>query len=387
MSGPANPYRPGAGVPPPVLTGRDDVLARFERVLEEVSSGEGQRPWAVTGARGVGKTVLLLELLQRAEDAGWVTARLEAGPPDSLAAALTRALYVPLRRALARGGERGGALSRLLTVFSAVRVTVDSSGRLSLGVDVDAAAAGAQLDDDAGLHRLLQALGLWVRDESRAALITIDELDAAAPADITALNRALHLLGQDDLPVPVHVVVTGNPTLLAGLARANPYAERLYVLHQLGPLDDAAAAGALTEPATHLGIRWDPAAVDRAVAESWGVPYMVQSIGSFAWQVRAGESISLPDVDAAVGLALAEARGMHLARWDGSTPAQQAVITALAALGGEAPLAAVAERLGRTERSLGRVRADLVARGVIEGREGRLRFTVPGFAAFVVENH
>ncbi|MEW9503544.1 hypothetical protein, partial [Jeotgalibacillus marinus] len=67
--------------------------------------------------------------------------------------------------------------------------------------------------------------------------------------------------------------------------------------------------------------------------------------------------------------------------------AQQAVITALAALGGEAPLAAVAERLGRTERSLGRVRADLVARGVIEGREGRLRFTVPGFAAFVVENH
>ncbi len=387
MTLPANPYRPGAGVSPPVLAGRDDILSRFERVLAEVAADEGQRPWVLAGSRGVGKTVLLLELRQRAEDAGWVTAHVEAGPPDSLVAALTRALYVPLRRALARAGSGAagsGALRRLLAVFSALRVSVDSAGRLSLGVDLDPDAAPAVPGEHLGLPLLLRSLGEWARGEGRAALVTIDELHAAPPADLQALNKALHALGQEDLPPPVHVVAAGHPSLPAALARANPYAERLYVFHQLGPLDAAAAATALTAPAAHLGVRWEPAALARAVGESWGVPYFLQAVGSFAWQVRENAVITLADAEAAIALAFAEAQGMYLARWEGSTPAQQAVITALAALGGEAPLAEVAARLGRGVRSLSRVRADLLARGVVEDRgPGRLRFTLPGFADFV----
>jgi len=51
-----NPFRPGAGHPPPYLAGREDETREFARMLE-------QQPvltnLVLTGLRGVGKTVLL----------------------------------------------------------------------------------------------------------------------------------------------------------------------------------------------------------------------------------------------------------------------------------------------------------------------------------------
>lgn len=383
-----NPYRPGAGIAPPVLAGRDGLLARFEELTGAVSATtEGQRPWVITGARGVGKTVLLLELLQRAHDAGWTCARLEAGPPDSLAESLTRALYIPLRQAVGRArAPRGGdeRLRRVLGIFSAFRLSLDSGGRLSFGVDVEPPDLSGDLGTD--LHQLLQALGEWARAEVTPVLLTVDELDSATPEDLTALNRALHLLGQEDLPVPVQVVAAGQPTLPATLARATRYAERLWEFHEIGALDDAAAAHALVAPAAHLGVSWEDDAAGRAVEASWGVPFFLQSIGRFAWQLRRGGTIRRADAETAVELAFADARGLYLARWELLTEAQRSFVSALAGLGGEAAVAEVATALGRRPASLGRVRSDLVARGVVEAAgKGRVRFPLPGFAAYVTE--
>ena len=72
----ANPFRPGNGVAPPYLAGRDRLLAEFEAFASE-------RPihpnWTLTGLRGTGKTVLLSEFATRAERAVWVTLHREVG--------------------------------------------------------------------------------------------------------------------------------------------------------------------------------------------------------------------------------------------------------------------------------------------------------------------
>lgn len=395
MSASPNPYRPGAGVSPPVLAGREAVLTRFDALAREVGeTGEGRRPWVLVGTRGVGKTVLLAELRDRAADAGWLTARVEAGPPETIAASLVRELFVPLRRAVAdqRGRARTSrslpeGLRRVLAVFSAFKLQVDTTGRLTFGIDVDVPREAA-LTGDLGtdVYELLRALGLWVRSEGRCALLTIDELDAAPPADLAGLNKALHLLGQDELPVPLQVVGAGQPQLPALLVRANPYAERLYEFLAIAALPPRAAGEALTAPARHLGVTWEEDGLVHAVAETWGVPYFLQSVGRIAWDLHSGDQITAPDARGAVALAFTEAQGLFRARWDQATPAQQSVIAALAALGGDADVAAVAEKMGRTTGSLSRVRADLVARGFVEApRSGRVRFTLPGFAEFVVQ--
>jgi hypothetical protein len=66
-----NPFRPGAGHPPPFLAGRAAETEAFEKLLE-------QRPilenLVLTGLRGVGKTVLLdaFKPLAMREQWAWV---------------------------------------------------------------------------------------------------------------------------------------------------------------------------------------------------------------------------------------------------------------------------------------------------------------------------
>jgi len=116
----ANPFRPGNGVAPPYLAGRDALLNAFDEYLAE-------RPlhanWALTGLRGTGKTVLLGEFAARAEHAGWVTLQREIGErhrDDERLAALAPAVDPEAVRsrlaALAEvvaGDPAAGALGRL----------------------------------------------------------------------------------------------------------------------------------------------------------------------------------------------------------------------------------------------------------------------------------
>lgn len=81
--------------------------------------GEGDRSWVLNGLRGVGKTVLLNELLAQVSDRGWITAKVEAGGLVPLPVALSQALVRGMRTATGRhpasrgyaGGARGAAVA------------------------------------------------------------------------------------------------------------------------------------------------------------------------------------------------------------------------------------------------------------------------------------
>lgn len=98
-----NPYRPGAGRRPPLLAGRDDLLRAFDVVCRRVeTAGEGDRSWVLNGLRGVGKTVLLNELMSRVTSHGWIVAKVEAGAGGALPVALNQALARSMRTATGR---------------------------------------------------------------------------------------------------------------------------------------------------------------------------------------------------------------------------------------------------------------------------------------------
>src|SRR5487761_1272826 len=68
-----NPYTPGAGRKPPMLAGRDPELDGFAALIERLAAGGYERSAIYSGLRGVGKTVLLIELDVLASEAGWAT--------------------------------------------------------------------------------------------------------------------------------------------------------------------------------------------------------------------------------------------------------------------------------------------------------------------------
>ncbi len=62
-----NPFKPTAGMTPPVLVGRSSVLDDFTDGLDEGAGAPG-RLMRITGPRGSGKTVLLTQLGELASE-------------------------------------------------------------------------------------------------------------------------------------------------------------------------------------------------------------------------------------------------------------------------------------------------------------------------------
>src|SRR5829696_3647171 len=73
-----NPFRPTFGASPPVLAGRDEVLAGFRYALEEGAGSPGMASLYV-GPRGSGKTVVLNQIEDMASQAGWSVIAENAG--------------------------------------------------------------------------------------------------------------------------------------------------------------------------------------------------------------------------------------------------------------------------------------------------------------------
>lgn len=383
-----NPFRPGAGRRPPLLAGRDSVLEGFDvlrRRCEEF--GEGDRSWVLNGLRGVGKTVLLNELLARVSDRGWITAKVEASASASLPVALSQALTRGMRTATGRHPEP--RLRRLLGVFKAFTIRVDPAGAVALGAEVDPiggiADSGRFADD---LTALFEVLGETARDLGIGVLVLVDELQEAASVDLAALNTAVHHLGQADTPLPLAVVGAGLPSLPAQLAEATSYAERLYDYRSVGLLGEQAAEEALIVPARERGVEWSAQGLAAAIATARGYPYFLQSVGKHVWENARRSPFSLEDVE--VGLAAARREvddGLYRSRWERATPAQRDVLRALAGLGGEGPAAVadISRTMGKPRTSdISVARVELIRKGLVYAPErGLLAFTVPGMHDFI----
>ena len=382
-----NPFRPGAGRRPPALTGRGELLEAFGVVVERAERfGEGDRSWVLNGLRGMGKTALLREMLGYVESRSWIAVVVEGGASESLPVTLATALNRAVRTATGRHPEP--RLRRLLSVFTAFSLTVDPTGSVSLGVDVEPArgtADSGRFADD--LADLFEVLGQTARDLGIGVLVLVDELQEAATSDLRALNVAVHQNGQADVPLPVVVIGAGLPSLPAVLADATSYAERLYDFRTIGFLDDAASSDALTMPTAGLDVAWADDALALALENAQNYPYLLQAVGKHVWDSARSSPIEVDDVEAGlVGARREVDEGLYRSRWERATPAQRELLRALAATGGAraARVADVARSLGRRPSDVSAARKDVLAKGLVHAPErGMLAFTVPGMHEFI----
>ncbi len=343
----------------------------------------------LTGLRGVGKTVLLNELRSTAEQRGWVVAFVEAGPGRKFRLLATQALTGSLRAASLRH-RTSDRLRKALRVFKSFSLKAAAGGSMSLGVAVDPEAGRADsgyLELD--LTDLLVDLGEAAADLGTGVLLLVDELQELPKPDIAAVAGAAHQMNQ--LQLPVAVVGAGLPNLTSVLAKAKPYAERLFAYHRIDILEPAAAGEALHRPVEALGVAWQPEALAHTVEASGGYPYFLQAFGSKIWDYAPGpRRITIDNARAGIEAARGELdEGFYGSRWGRTTPAQRAYLAAMAAEagtanGGSVSSGQVADRLGKTHRDLGQHRDQLIRKGLIFAPErGRVAFTVPGMGAYI----
>lgn len=380
-----NPYSPGAGTPPPFLAGREDLVAAFDTLLGRADIGNPVQPMVLSGLRGVGKTVLLLQWRSQAEAAGWAASHLEARPGADLRSQIADAVTDLLRQVSRRyrNRERVERLQRVATSFVRAAGTTISRGGLSLEVAPEPGVADSG-DLETDLTELLIELGRAAKEEGTGAVILIDELQDAGTGPLSAVVGACHRINQERLPALI--VGAGLPTVGKVLSDAKSYAERLFDLRLVGPLEGDAQDQAIMEPAMDLDVTFSREALGSLRALAGGYPFFIQTHAKFVWDAAVDSPISVADVEVAAPRADEQLRRSFFSpRYDRATPAERRYMHGMAACDVAAPLTAeVASKLGRRQSDVSVQRDGLLNKGLVYAPErGVVAFTVPHMAAYL----
>jgi len=376
-----NPYRPGAGTPPPALLGRDVLIDAFGVTVRRAVSGMPGKSLMPIGLRGVGKTVLLNRFGEIALDAGMTTAFIEAPETGDFRTILAIRIRKVLL-GLERSGTRRAAL-RALRVLKTFTMQLPDGSRLA--IDVDALAGEADSGDLASdLTDLLVATGEAAKDRSAGLLLAIDEVQYLKPEELGALISAIHRTTQ--LSLPVVLVGAGLPQLPGLAGEAKSYAERLFDFPIIGSLSDTDAKGAISIPAQDRGADFTDDALELIVAESHGYPYFLQEWGYHVWNNSAAAQITVDDVTSVRPLVVDQLdRNFFLVRADRLTPRERDYLRAMAELGsGPHRSGDVAAMLGVKVESVAPRRSQLISKGMIfSPAHGDTAFTVPLFDEYL----
>lgn len=384
-----SPYTPGAA--PAVLVGRHDQVerARADLALMATYGRFHGRVRVDIGSRGVGKTSLLKAVRDAAAEAGAVVAWVTARGDESLVASLSHAVAEGLDRIGVDVGPKSRVRDRIRSLTIELGVLGSKAGvEIDVGPDGAAARPGAA---SATFADLIQTAAVAARERGSAGIaLLIDEVQAAPREDLRTIAYAWQELQQVQPEPSAVVFAVGLPNTPDVLTAAVTFSER-FAFRTLARLGDPDAAEVLEGPARDQGVGWDADLVRAVVRLADGYPYFLQLYGDAVWGVArpaAGGSIGLAALDRARGLVQEELDTMFRARWAKATAGERRLLVALADLTDEreGPVrrAAIADRMGVGSNDLSVARRSLLDKGLVESADrGTLRFTVPGFAAFV----
>lgn len=271
-----NPFRPGAGHPPPYLAGREQEKKEFARLLE-------QQPvlanLVLTGLRGVGKTVLLETFKPIAIQAGWLWAGTDLSESASVS-------------------EESVAVRILADLSPLVaHIVVDEIEKRGLGfgaqiekteVHLDFALLRRVYDTTPGLSadklkRVLELVWRCVEGTGcRGIVLAYDEaqnLGDQAKDNEYPLSLLLDVFQSiQKKGLPFFLLLTGLPTLFPKLVEARTFAERMFHVMTLGRLSESESRDAIVKPVDNrqCPARFTEPAIIAIIKHSGGYPYFIQ---------------------------------------------------------------------------------------------------------------
>lgn len=375
-----NPYSPGAGVPPPELAGRENILQDAENTIKRVKNGYSAQSPILLGLRGVGKTVLLNRIDQIAENLGCETSIFEADMDRSLPQLLTQQLHrllLKLDRRKRMGDEVQKAFSLLQAFAGIFRVHY---GEFQVGVASPMVTGDLSLD----LTDLMVSIGEAAKARNTVAVILVDEVQYIAKDELGALIMALHKISQRQLPLVFFGA--GLPQLAQLAGDAKSYSERLFAYPEVGALQPEAARKALVEPARREGVEYEDGALDIILKETEGYPFFLQVWGSHVWQIAGSSPITSADATEASKRSVeALDESFFKVRFERLTERQQHYARAMAEFGDEpANSTAVATLLDLTVKQAAPIRDEVIKKGMAYSpKRGLVAFTVPKFDEYM----
>jgi hypothetical protein len=338
----------------------------------------------LVGLRGVGKTVLLNKIWEKADSDGFKAVLIEANEEKPLPQLLIPALRNVLFSLDAMQSASDKVKRGLRVLGSFVKTIKAKVGDVEVGLDTELGSADSG-DLEADLTQLFVAVGEAAADRRTAVAICVDELQYLRTVELSALIMAVHRINQRGLPLIL--VGAGLPQVVGLSGKAKSYAERLFDYPDVGQLSDVDARRALQSPVRNKSVSFSEDAIIEVLDKTQGYPYFLQQWGHEAWNIATNSPITLENIKVATQLAIQSLdRSFFRVRFDRLTPRERQYLHALAKLGaGSQRSGDIAEELGVKAQSVAPIRSSLIKKGMIYSPQyGDTTFTVPLFDAFML---
>jgi AAA ATPase domain len=366
---PVSPFRPSFGTSPPMLVGRDQVIAAIGDALD-AGPGHPGRATLYTGARGVGKTVMLNEAEAQARERGWVVVS------ETASSGL-------VERLVAEGLPH---VAHLLEFPDLERRITGIALPLNLGsVEMHVSPKNRAV---AGLRTQVNELTDHLARHDTGLMITVDEIHGGNREDLRPLGAVVQHCFREERSIafvaaglPAAVKDLLNDDVVTFLRRADR--------HHLGTVDDADVADALRDPIEASGRRIDDDALVAAVAGTGGYPFLIQLVGHWIWRMSPAEQV-IDLAQATEGLHAARRRMGSLihepALYDLSAT-DRTFLAAMAIDDGPSQMADIAARMNVDANYASQYRLRLIGADMIRavGR-GRVEFALPYLRDYLREH-
>lgn len=377
-----NPYRPGAGLMPPYLAGREADIQAVDQMFEALSMNIPTQSVIFSGLRGVGKTVLINRLQRSAEERGIFCKHIEVEERKDFISQIASCAQGFLRKISTRENLKY-LIQKPLDAIKALVISFDpENSTFSLSMQEQELYRSTNLIQS--LTDVFTALGEAAYEAETPICFFIDEIQYMKKQELGALIAAIHRSNQ--LGYPIMIVGAGLPKIYKMLSEEKSYSERLFVYQEIGSLSEEQAEKAITEPVRKLGAEYDEAAVKRIFGTTRGYPFFIQQLCQIVYENAEGSVITEEDVlRAEPEFYRVLDNGFFKVRYERCSDADKKFIFAMVRCG-ELPctISNVAKNLHKRVSAISTMRAQLISKGIIYSeKHGELDFTVPEFDGFI----
>lgn len=378
-----NPYRPGAGMSPAYLAGRDNTIHEAQNILQAINYGYSARSVVYYGLRGVGKTVLLNYIENLADEMDLPSEYMEIAERDrSFQYQMALHIYKLINRlSLLKNIE-----SHIKKALSILKAFTIKYGCDDISIEVNPANGISDTGNLANdMTELFLALGVIAQKQNKGVVLFIDEIQYIKDDEFEALMEAIHRTNQKNYPIVIFSA--GLPKIAKIAGDVKSYAERLFDFIEIDSLNNEEAKLALIEPAKRFQINYTDEAVNKIIEITQGYPYFLQEYGKWVWECKKEESIiDIKIVNKAYDeFEQSLDKAFFKVRHDRATAREIEFMTAMVACE-KLPCSTkeIANIMGESIQAISPLRAQLIHKGFIyAAKRGEVDFTVPQFDKYL----
>lgn len=377
-----NPYRPGAGLMPVYIAGRDEDIQNVSQMFDALTMDIPTQSIIFSGLRGVGKTVLINKLQSIAEEKGIFCKHIEIEERNDFISQIAECSQAFLRTVSAKEKFKHLIQKPLEAIKSLVVSFNPEDNSFSLSMQDRELYVSNNLTQT--LTEVFSTIGETAQKTETPICFFIDEIQYMKQNQLGSLIAALHRANQ--LGYPIMIIGAGLPKIYKMLSDEKSYSERLFMYKKIDSLTDEQSEKAIEEPAKKFNIIYAHEATNKIVEITKGYPFFIQQLCKIVYDKTNKDVIELSDVENCIDefLSFLDER-FFKSRYERCAESEKKFIFAMVECG-ELPctISNVAHNLNKTVGSISTTRAQLISKGIIYPvRYKELDFTVPEFSGYI----